>query len=686
MRHPFSKLLSATALAASLLIPASSLAGDTFLFDFGADANRTTGGVAPTPIYWNNVPASMANFEGGLVSFMVTTNNSFTEINLEIVSRFNGANENGATSGNTEFDPQATRDSLFGNTEVFSGLENITPIFRLTGLDPSATYALKFYASRTGVTDNRETRYTVTGATEEIRDLNVANNVTGTVSVPSMAPDANGHITIALTPGPNNDNANHFTYLGALQIDPSTGSRLLVDFGSDGQQTIAGNELPSPFWNNVTATVGGTDTGTVSGIVTTNGTPTDVVLSMVARFNGANTAGSAVSTLFPASATQDSLFGNTEAFSGLSNINPVFKLAGLDPGNVYSFVFYGSRTGVSDNRETRYTATGANSAFADLNTSNNTNNTASVTGVKPTTGGEITIALTSGPNNNNANHFTYLGVMRVDSEQFREPRILIDFGATGRVTGSANDLENVWNDVTTVVGSTSTGTLPNLVRTSGGSTSISLQMVSRFNGANENGTDFSSLFTATATRDSLYGNTELFGGAENITPVFKLTGLSPSTAYTMTLYASRTGVSDNRETRYTVTGEGARVGDLNVANNTDEAVVLAELFPSAAGELQVALTPGPNNDNANHFTYLGVLQLDWSSTPTPRPTLSNPVVAGASFSVTVTGVAGKTYKIQRTRDFSGWVDSGVTITLAGASGVATIPQAESHYFYRAVQQ
>lgn len=680
-----SRIAGAAFLAASLAVAAQ--AAQTFLVDFGADASQTTGGVAPTPIYWNNVPASMAGVDGNILPQLVTTNNTATDMNLEIVSRFNGANENGVTSGGPgNYPGTATRDSLFGNTELFSGLENITPIIKLSGLSAGATYSLTFYASRTGVADNRETRYTITGASEATRDLNVANNTTTTVSAANVAPDANGEITIALTPGPNNNNANHFVYLGVLQIDPSTGSRLYIDFGADGSQTVAGTEPPSPFWNNVTATVGITADGVVPSIVVTNGDATAYSIQMVARFNGANTAGSTVSTLYPTTATSDSLFGNTEAFSGLSNIKPVFKLKGLETGNVYSFTFYGSRAGVTDNRETRYTATGLNSGFADLNASNNTNNTATVAGIRPDTNGEIKIELTPGPNNNNANHFTYLGVMRVDFEEFREPQILVDFGAPGRPVTAASDPNNAWNNVTAVEGGTDTGAVTNLVKTGGSATGISLQMISRFNGANENGTEGSSFWNLDATRDSLFGNTESFNGLENVTPIFKLTGLDKNTAYKFTLYASRTGVGDTRETRYTLTGESVAQKDLNVANNVDEFVEFNDVFPNAAGEVRIALTPGPNNDNANHFIYLGVMQIDWSSTPTVRPTLHAVSWSANTFHLTLTGVAGKTYKILSTADFSSWSDTGVSTTLSGTSATVDIAQSEAAMFYRAVQQ
>lgn len=124
---------------------------------------------------------------------------------------------------------------------------------------------------------------------------------------------------------------------------------------------------------------------------------------------------------FPVNATRDTLFGNTEAFGGLSNITPEFKLAGLRRGIGYDLLFYASRTGVSDNRTTRYTVTGETTAFTDLNAANNISQTAAVTGVKPDAAGEITVRLTPAPANNNANYFTYLGILRVTPEPAAVP-------------------------------------------------------------------------------------------------------------------------------------------------------------------------------------------------------------------------------------------------------------------------
>ena len=56
-----------------------------------------------------------------------------------------------STSSSTVYPINATRDSLFGNTEVFNGVSNIFPSFKLTGLDTQTVYSFSFYASRTGV-------------------------------------------------------------------------------------------------------------------------------------------------------------------------------------------------------------------------------------------------------------------------------------------------------------------------------------------------------------------------------------------------------------------------------------------------------------------------------------------------------------------------------------------------------
>ncbi|MCP5524182.1 MAG: hypothetical protein H7A46_21825 [Verrucomicrobiales bacterium] len=681
-----SRKTGSIALAVASLALAGVIPGpraDQMLFDFGADASITQPGAGGPTTYWNNITTVGTDPAGSLFGLVDTEGNT-TLAWLYMIARFNGPNENG-TLASTAYPTSATRDTLYGNTEEWQTLTGVFPEFILSGLTQGGTYNLTFYASRTGVSDNRETRYTVTGANTQSVDYDPANNIDAMVQVTGVVANDFTEIGIRLEPGPNNNNAYHFTYLGVLKLeDTATGQAWLFDFGSDASLTEAVEPEPETWWNNVTTTVGTDDAGVLTDLVTPDGSATGAGLEMVARFNGANTAGSTAATVYPTTATSDSLFGNTEAFSGLSDVFPEFKLTGLNPLAVYDFVFYGSRT-ATDNRETRYTVTGANSAFGDLNAGGNVDNTVQVTGLKPTAAGELTVNVGPGPNNNNANHFTYLGVMQVDWSQPFTPRILVDLGAAGTPSDAAAGVTDSWNNVTEAVGSTDDGVLADMVTVDGTPTAIGWQMVSRFNGANTNGTQDPAPYPVSATRDSLYGNTEEWGTLTDIFPVFKLTGLTPGAAYDLTFYASRvTGGADNRETQFTVTGATETVVYFNPVDNVDQSVSAMDVVPDAAGEITVALTPGPNNDNGYHFTYLGVLQLDWEQAPPADPaTLSEAVFADGVFSFTLSGTVGATYRIQGSSTLDAWSDLQ-NVTLTGATETVEVNEPGSWQFYRAV--
>jgi hypothetical protein len=145
MKNRFSVLLGLAFCAGNLI----QSFGDGMLFDFGADATPTTGGVAGPTQTWNNVTAGLGGDDAGVLENLLNTEGAETGLSLQMISRFNGANENGTTTA-TIYPATATRDSLFGNTELFNNLENITPVFKLAGLTAGRTYTLTFYASRLG--------------------------------------------------------------------------------------------------------------------------------------------------------------------------------------------------------------------------------------------------------------------------------------------------------------------------------------------------------------------------------------------------------------------------------------------------------------------------------------------------------------------------------------------------------
>ena len=184
---------------------------DTWLFDFGPASQTTASN-------YNNV----TNPGLGSVLNLVNSDNASTGLSLAISVPFNssGTNPNGTTTPapETGFMPDATRDSFFGNVVAFQGKTAPVAQLRLAGLDPAQIYDFTFFASRLGVTDNRQTEYKISGSNSKTGYLNVAGNTSETISLTDIQPATDGSVVLDLAPGPDNTNANKFFYLGAMKV------------------------------------------------------------------------------------------------------------------------------------------------------------------------------------------------------------------------------------------------------------------------------------------------------------------------------------------------------------------------------------------------------------------------------------------------------------------------------------
>lgn len=201
-------------------------------FDFGAD-NQTTPGNYNNMSHnatYPNPPAPIAN--------AIDDTGAATGVSLNCTDIFwPGSNFNGTTtpSGNAaQFASTATQDNFFGSTVAFGGFTEPTGGFTLAGLNPSFTYMFTFFASRMGVTDNREAAYAVSGAGSETVFLNASNNVSQVAITGGLTPNLDGTMTISVGPGPNNNNGSRFYYLGAMRIDvvPEPASMVLLALGA----------------------------------------------------------------------------------------------------------------------------------------------------------------------------------------------------------------------------------------------------------------------------------------------------------------------------------------------------------------------------------------------------------------------------------------------------------------------
>jgi len=214
-----------TILVASFWIGASFTSRSASLFfDFGDSSLMTVGN-------YNNVIHTNATLTPGpSIGNAIDTSGGFTGISLSESGFNTGDNQSGTTTPTgaaSLFDSQATRDSLFGHTVVFNGQGPLLMgTLTISGLNPSAIYDFVFFASRTGVTDNREALYTVIGANTLSSVLDAANNTANVATILGISPTGAGGITVQVSPGPNNNNSSGFFYLGAMEMtqvpEPST--------------------------------------------------------------------------------------------------------------------------------------------------------------------------------------------------------------------------------------------------------------------------------------------------------------------------------------------------------------------------------------------------------------------------------------------------------------------------------
>jgi len=193
-------------------------------------------------------------------------------------------------------------------------------------------------------------------------------------------------------------------------------------------------------------------------------------------------------------------------------------------------------------------------------------------------------------------------IITVDPEPL--PAILVDFGNDAYISSDN------WNNLT--AGDRLADSYLDLIDSEGVSTNVRLTVTDSFAGANTSGTTAVNELglPASASRDSLIGNDMLFGGQLEPTAGFKLEGLSPDMLYTLTFYASRMNVTDNRETQYTVGGETAEILYLDASNNISNTVTTSGIRPDSNGEINVAIQKGPNNNNSFGFYYIGAVIIE----------------------------------------------------------------------------
>jgi len=366
---------------------AQNIYASSMLFDFG-DASMPTALTG-----WNNAvnpfPATIAS--------CVDSNGTATSVSMVMSNWYGGSNTTGTQTPDPSLDypASATRDNAFGGIDWVA---SPTSHVYLTGLDSSKKYTLTFFASRTGVSDNREAEYAVFGAagSEDAVLLNASNNTSNKVTTATITPTAAGEIVTRLTWGPNNSTAQKFWYLGVLQVDaytPATGSVrvCLCDLGVAAYPSAGA-------WNNVTNAAAG---AMLAGLVDTNNAATPFSLLVSNAFAAAEDAGLVTNALWPATAQRDGFVLDN------SVTNALLVLRGLTPASSYTLRAFGSYAHTTPDRRMLLSAGGQ--TFT-LDTGDNSTRNVTLTNLAPVAGA---ITLNTTALGATSNDYGCLGVLSV---------------------------------------------------------------------------------------------------------------------------------------------------------------------------------------------------------------------------------------------------------------------------------
>jgi hypothetical protein len=566
----------------------------TFLFDFGSSDSITLN----DPLnFWNNVTEAIGGVTAGQLPDVVNNMNVAATIGLEILSPFNGSGSN--TNGTLEssvFVSNATRDSLYGNTETWNAFADVAPSFKLTGLNPERFYNFTFYASRLGVSDIRETSYTIVGENTAAVTLDPANNIDNVVIAAGIVPDTNREITVSLAPTANNNNGYHFIYLGAMKVEEVPEQQPIIYIEQPVSQKVIAYRTAT-FQTTVQSTPPYNIQWFRDGEPIADANDFAYTIDIVTPEMDGAVFSVSVSNLIYSEISAEAILNvipdtNSPVLLSAESANG-YKIAlsfdeRLNPDTATAIGNYAVNEGTVE----------VISAELDMDART----------VILTLGGyvsdsfNVVVSFVQDLSDNEIVAGTTV------TGQVRLEVLLLDFGSSN--TPTSDDNGNTWNNVTQSVGCSDTGHLAALVDIENIPTKIDLVMISRFNGANTNGTLASTVFPEYATRDSLFGNTESFSGLANVLPSFMLTGLDPMLSYDFTFYASRMGARDNRETSYTVTGANSGFTALNPSSNEQQFVTVTGIEPDSEGQIRIDLAPTPNNANSYHFTYLGVLKVE----------------------------------------------------------------------------
>jgi len=217
---------------------------------------------------------------------------------------------------------------------------------------------------------------------------------------------------------------------------------------------------------------------------------------------------------------------------------------------------------------------------------------------------------------NNVEHTMFMDEFRFIAVEPSAPNapVFVDFGSNNPALMSTGN----WNNMT----EHQSGSI-NLIDEGGNATGMKLTVTDAFfNGVNTNGTTAptgdAAIFVQNASSDNFFSNGAVWGTtAANPEAIITLSGMNPAKYYTFTVFASRTGVTNIRDAKYSFTGaNGSKSANLNASNNVSNVAQVIDVIPNVDGTVVFKSEPGPDNNSAEKFFFLGAMRIKPANNPT----------------------------------------------------------------------
>ncbi|MBP3711617.1 MAG: DUF4886 domain-containing protein [Bacteroidaceae bacterium] len=175
--------------------------------------------------------------------------------------------------------------------------------------------------------------------------------------------------------------------------------------------------------------------------------------------------------------------------------------------------------------------------------------------------------------------------------------------------GGSHTSDPAWNDITPNIRTHLSIHDSNMTPTG-----ILVTLIEDFGGANKNGAAYTTtkmLMPSDVSQSALWGYAAgRFGSrGPRSSAAVRFSHLNPELEYELTIFSSRTGCQDFRQTSFIVQGDDTWADALPSAGNTSETAVIKHVRPTADGQLTLIVMPGAYNTNPNRFYYLNAITI-----------------------------------------------------------------------------